>query len=156
MNYRTINFSVGRRLWIASLFFLGIVLSSLRVWATPPESLMLEYDRAAEVLTISGSHPTQDRLEHFIRRAVVVRNQDEAKKFYVTRQDSASGFKFKVPFKAEPGDQLQVEVFCSQGGSKSAVLMIPKIVQEAEPKEFTAEDLKAIKDRDHQSIPVIP
>ena len=156
MNIKKLKFSCGHGARWAVVLFSGAVLSLPSAWATPPESLTLEYDSAAEVLTLAGSHPTQDRLEHFIRRAVVVRNQDEAKKFYVTRQDSASGFKFKVPFKAEPGDQLQVEVFCSQGGSKSAVLLIPQAVPQAEPKEFTAEDLKAIKDRDHQSIPVIP
>ncbi len=156
MNLRRSNFYILNGACFSALILSAMMICSLPAWATPPESLMLEYDPAAGVLTISGSHPTQDRLEHFIRRAVVIRNQDEAKKFYVTRQDSASGFKFSVPFKAEPGDQLQVEVFCSQGGSKSAALLVPKPAQEAEPKEFTVEDLKALKDRDHPSIPVIP
>lgn len=156
MNVRKLDLRFDYVVMIAVFFLMGAVLYSPLAIATPPESLALEYDHTAEVLLISGSHPTQDRIEHFIRRAVVFRNQDEAKKFYVTRQDSASVYKFSVPFKAEGGDQLKVEVHCSQGGSQTASLVIPKAVQETEAKQLTADDLKSIKDRDHQSIPVIP
>lgn len=156
MNVESIRSKVGHNIRFIIFLFLSVAICSPRAWSTPPESLVVEYDLSTGALVIYGSHPTQDRLEHFIRRAVVVRNDDEPQKFYVTRQDSANGFKFNFPFKAEGGDQLQVEVFCSQGGSKTAAIQIPKAEPEAEPAELTAEDIKAIKDRDHQSIPVIP
>lgn len=156
MNSRSLSPTVRKYIYFIGFLFYGVAMCSPWAWSTPPDSLEVEYDLNAGVLVISGSHPTQDRLEHFIRRAVVVRNGDEPQKFYVTRQDSASGFKFSFPFKAEGGDQLQVEVFCSQGGSNTAAFQIPNAEPEAKPAEFTAEDIKAIKDRDHQAIPVIP
>lgn len=125
-------------------------------FATPPESLELSYNKDSGILTAQGPHPTQDRFEHYIRRVVVTRNQDEPQKFYVTRQDSASQFKFDVPFKAEPGDKLHVEVFCSQGGTKAADLDIPKTVQKSQEPSMPAEQLKAMKDKEHQTLPIIP
>lgn len=125
-------------------------------WATPPESLELSYNQSAGILTVSGRHPTQDRFEHFIRRVIITRNQDEPQKFYLTRQDSASEFKIAVPVNSEPGDTIRIAVYCSQGGTKSAEIQIPKIVQKVIKAETSAKDLKAIKDKDHQTSPIIP
>ena len=134
----------------------GLFLIPLVALATPPESLELSYDQVAGTMSAQGHHPTQDRFEHYIRRVIVVRNQEEPKKFYVTRQDSVSEFKITVPVKIEPGDKFHVEVYCSQGGMKAVDLEIPKIVQKIQPHQTTAEELKALKDKDHQNLPIIP
>src|SRR5262245_55130102 len=98
------------------IFFVSMaVMIANGAWATPPESVDVSYNKDTGVLTVQGPHPTQDRHEHYIRRLVVTRNHDEPQKFYATRQDAANAFKMEVPFKAEPGDKIHVEVFCSQG-----------------------------------------
>jgi hypothetical protein len=125
--------------------------------ATPPESLDISYSKELGILIVQGPHPTQDRFEHFIRRLIVTRNQDEPQKFYVTRQDSAGGFKIEVPFKAEPGDSLRIEVFCSQGGTKSADFALPKVVVPPQEPVLTPEEQrKILKDKEHETIPIIP
>ena len=143
-----------QKLTIFLSFFLMMVpvLSN----ATSPESLELKYDQLVGTLSAQGHHPTQDRFEHYIRRLIVVRNQEEPMKFFVTRQDSVSEFKITVPLKLEPGDKIHVDVYCSQGGMKAADLEIPKIVQKVQPTEITAKALKAIKDKDHQNSMIIP
>lgn len=145
---------MGRK--IIALLFLGILMAPSFSWSTPPESLELSYNQSAGTLTMSGRHPTQDRFEHFIRRVVITRNQDEPQKFYLTRQDSVSEFKVTVPVKLEPGDTIRIAVYCSQGGTKSAEIQIPKIVQKVIKSEISAEELKAIKDKDHQTLPIVP
>ena len=146
------NFYLSR----VAIISCSVLLMSIKVWATPPENVELAYDMGKGILTISGKHPTQDRLEHFIRRAVVVINQNEPKGFYTTRQNSANGYEFLVPVQAEAGDKIHVEVYCSQGGSKSVDLDVPRAVSESKPVVMTADDVKALKDQDHQNIPVIP
>ena len=145
---------MGRK--IITLLFLGILTAPLFSWATPPESLEVSYNQSAGTLTVSGHHPTQDRFEHFIRIVTIIRNQDEPQKFYLTRQDSASEFKVTVPVKSEPGDTIRITVNCSQGGAKSAEIQILKIVQKVIKPEISAQELKAIKDKDHQNLPIIP
>lgn len=135
---------------------LAIMISN-GAWATPPESLEVSYNKDLGVLTVQGAHPTQDRLVHFIRRLIVTRNHDEPQKFYATRQDSMSSFKIEVPVKAEPGDSLHIEVFCSQGGTKSADFVLPKpAAQPQEPVLSPEEQLKAMKDNGHETLPIIP
>ena len=126
------------------------------VFATPPETLEIQYNPDKQSLTLSGRHPTQDRLEHFIRRIQVTRNQDEPETFYLTRQDSLKEFKVKIPIKIEPGDRIKAEVFCSQGGTKSIEFQAPQIAVQKSSSANPAEDLKAIKDKDHQNMPIIP
>lgn len=138
-------------------FLLGLVLlwglCPQQGFATPPETLDIQYSLDAQTLTLSGRHPTQHRLEHFIRRMIVTRNQEEPQKFYLTRQDSASEFKTTVPLKLEPGDMIKIETLCSQGGGKSAEFQVPEIVVQ---ENVPAEDLKTIKDNAHQNMPIIP
>lgn len=133
-----------------------LIVHASGAWATPPQTLELSYNQDKQLLTVSGSHPTQDRLEHFIRRIRVTVNQNEPVTTYLTRQDSPGEFKAVVALNAQPGDTVKIEAFCNQGGGKEQILQIPKaVVTEVEPVDPAA-NLKAIKDRDHQTLPIIP
>lgn len=120
--------------------------------STPPGDLILSYDLINMGLTAQGPHPTQDLTEHFIRRMEVVINGQEKRVFYFPRQSSASEFKETVPVELKPGDNIHVAVFCSQGGSKEADLKIA----EAQPIQIVPIDLKTIRDKDHETMPMIP
>lgn len=133
-----------------------IFISSPLSWATPPQTLDLSYNPSAGMLKVSGNHPTQDRLEHFIRRVVITRQYNEPETFYLTRQNSANEFEITVPVKFQPGETVRIDVYCSQGGTKSAELQVPKIVQNTKALEVSPEDLKALKDQEHKNSPIIP
>jgi hypothetical protein len=119
----------------------------VQAFATPPTDLSLSYDLDAGTITAQGHHPTQDRFKHYIRRMVVTQEGQEPKTFYFTRQDSASEFKQIVSVKLKAGDKAHVQVYCSQGGSSEADLVVP-----AEQKT----DLNAIKARDHKNSLIMP
>ncbi|MBL8013777.1 MAG: hypothetical protein JNN05_08020 [Candidatus Omnitrophica bacterium] len=127
------------------------------VWATPPESLDVSYDQEKKVILVSGRHPTQDRLEHYIRRFRVTFGEKEPQTTYLTRQNSASEFQAAIPVVAKPGDTIRVEVFCNQGGSKESVLQIANkpTLKDGEAEDH-AKQLKDLKDKDHQTLPIIP
>ena len=141
---------------IVLVILLGIFIPPPFVLATPPDSLVIAYNQDSQKLTVSGHHVTQDRLEHFIRRVIVTRNQDEPQKFYLTRQDSMSEFKTTIPIKLEPGDKVKIDVFCSQGGTKSTEYQLPKVIASEVKEKAKPQDLKAVKDNDHQNMPIIP
>ena len=128
------------------------VLIPAAAFATPPGDLNLSFDVDKGQITVQGPHPTQEMTEHFIRRVVVVKNDEPARTFYYPRQTSASEFKYTIELSIVPGDNIHVEVHCNQGGSKAGDLVIPEAsTQDAEPM-----DLKSIKDRDHETMQVIP
>lgn len=133
-----------------------MVLLPAVAWATPPESLDVSYNQEKGLITVSGRHPTQDRLEHFIRRVRVTINQDEPQTTYLTRQESASEFQATVAVKGNPGDMIKVEVFCSQGGSKDFTLQVPKVAVIQSAPVNHAQQLKELKDKDHEALPIVP
>lgn len=124
----------------------GIFLCA-QAFATPPAGLALSYDLDAGTMTAQGSHPTQDRFKHYIRRMVVAQEKQEPQTFYFTRQDSANEFKQTVPMKLKAGDRAHVQVYCSQGGSSEADLVIP---------DEQKTDINVIKAQDHRNSQVIP
>lgn len=126
------------------------------VSATPPDSVDIQYNQDNQTMTLTGRHVTQDRLEHFIRRINVTINQQEPQKFYLTRQDSNSEFKKTIPVKLEPGDMVKIDVFCSKGGTRTAEFQVPRVTQGEVKDKTGVEDLKAVKDNDHQNMPIIP
>lgn len=137
-----------------SMMLLAMMLLTCPLsFATPPGDLTLSYDLDAGMLPVQGPHPTQDRFKHYIRRMVVKQNQQEPQTFYFTRQDSASEFKQTVPLKMKAADKIHIQVYCSQGGSKEADLVIP---EEKKEEGMKALDLKALKDQDHKNSQVIP
>lgn len=142
-----------------NILLVGMIMTLIPsiAWATPPESLDVQYNSEKKLLTVSGRHPTQDRLEHFIRRFRVTVNQDEPHTTYLTRQNSASEFQADIPLDAKPGDAIKVEVFCNQGGGKESVLHVPPqaALNEVKPVDH-AQQLKDLKDKDHETVPVVP
>ncbi|GEM_PF-1257282 len=137
--------------FFTTLIFSFIYLAAAH--AAPPSNLTLDYDLDSGTLTAQGSHPTQDRFEHYIRRMMVTKNQEEPQTFYFTRQNSAGEFKQTVSLKIKAGDKIHVQVYCSLGGSSEADLVIP---DEKKIDGIKKIDLKALKDQDHKNSVVIP
>jgi len=120
-------------------------------FATPPGDLNLTYDLEKGTLTAIGPHPTQDLTVHYIRRMEVSKNGGAPVMFYFTRQNSAAEFNETVPLEMKPNDMIHVKVYCSEGGAKEADLKIPE--GKSEP---VSTNLKAIKDKEHKNMQIIP
>ena len=94
--------------------------------ATPPSDMSLTYDIEKSVLRVFAKHPSQRLERHYLRRLVIYKNDAAAKTVTFARQKLAAGLEEDIEFKAEPGDTINVEAFCSQGGSGKAQIEIPR------------------------------
>ena len=94
--------------------------------ATPPSEILLSYDTDKSILHVSARHPSERLQRHYLRRLVISKNDVVVQTVTFSSQKLASGLEEDIEFKADPGDKISVEVFCSQGGSKKAELLIPK------------------------------
>ncbi len=130
---------------------LGVLICAV-AQATPPGDLNVSYDLEKGTLTVQGAHPSEDVNDHYVRRLEVSVNNGEVKKYYFHRQSSAPEFNETVPLALKPKDEVLLKVYCSNGGTQQAEMHIP----EEEGAQEEKIDLKALKDRDHKNVQVIP
>ncbi len=90
------------------------------VAAHPPQSMDLEYDFVEKVVHIDLSHVVRNGNDHFIKTAIVTKNDEEPIKSFYRKQSSPKTFTINVPLEAEGGDSIHVKVICSDGGTKKA------------------------------------
>ena len=70
------------------IFLTGFCLTIGYVWANPPQNIQVGYDLSTQTIHIEADHPT-DRMErYFVRRVVVIKNNDQTQDFYFPRQMS--------------------------------------------------------------------
>jgi hypothetical protein len=127
--------SMANLLIFVVLVFFAPALAS----ATPPLNTVIKYDAATETLHVEASHPSDKLDKHFIRR-MHVDIAGKAEDFTFTRQRLAAGFQEDVKVKANPGDHIEVKLFCSQGGTVVGSLDIPP--EEAPPEPAPQEKKK--------------
>ena len=101
--------------------------------ATPPD-VALNYDPGTQILKIEVSHVTNNVREHYIRRLVVYKYNQEVDSMIFPRQETPTGFTRDVPLAAQPGDLIYVEAFCKEGGTKKAEIFIAE-PQDAQEKQ---------------------
>jgi hypothetical protein len=87
------------------------------VGATPPTNLQLAYNLDTRKLHIEADHPTDRPDRYFVQKVTVIKNSKEKQYFYFPRQTSVSKFIADLAYEAVPGDYLDIEVRCSQGGA---------------------------------------
>ncbi len=93
--------------------------------ATPPSAINIEYNADAQALHIEIKHVSRDLNEHYIRRMVVTKNDQEIKKFTYSRQPSATGLSEDVALDAQSGDIIRVKVFGNKSGPKEETFVVP-------------------------------
>jgi hypothetical protein len=101
------------------IFACLIFLNPSLVRATPPTGLEIGYSVDSHTLFINADHPT-DRDRHYIHEVIVTRNSQDKQYFYFSHQARADKFIVELDYTALPGDHLDVELYCSQGGSEKA------------------------------------
>jgi hypothetical protein len=99
---------------------------------SPATQLKITYLNHA--IEIEANHPSQRLDRHYIKKVVVTRNLKEKQYFYFPRQSSSNKFIANLAYKAAPGDYLELEFFCSQGGVALGKLNIPQDIKEKEAK----------------------
>jgi desulfoferrodoxin (superoxide reductase-like protein) len=89
--------------------------------------MILDYDRGEKQLSVEITHPSNDINEHYIRKVTIKNNSQIVKEHYSFRQAHPHKFTLKFPLIAEAGDVIEVKVYCSEGGSRTAKLIIEEI-----------------------------
>jgi len=110
-----------------------VILGSLsQAKATPATQLELSYKD--QMIHIRANHPSDHLDSHYIQRVVVMKNLKEKQYFYFPRQTSANQFKADLNYPANPGDYLEIEIYCSQGGVARGKIDVTEQETRKEPK----------------------
>ena len=114
---------------------LAMTVSGAVAFATPPSQIELSYDALKGNLHIEAEHPS-DRLDrHYLRRMVIYKNDVQDQELFYPRQTYAAKFVADTALKADPGDRIAVELFCSQGGVGRQEITVPPAVPGADIKD---------------------
>jgi len=108
--------------------FFGILIVFIwlsKAGATPPD-VTLNYDPGTQILKIDVVHVSNNVREHYIRRLVVYKNNEETESMTFPRQETPTGFTKSISMAVQPGDSIRVEAFCKEGGTKAAEVVVPQ------------------------------
>lgn len=114
---------------MGSKSFVSLMLAAITLgnaYASPPSDITLDYDAANESLHVTAQHPTDRQNRYFLRRIVIYKNGAEETAANFGFQRLAWGIDEQLPLKAQPGDRIKAEIFCSQGGSGEAEMTVPE------------------------------
>lgn len=111
---------------VAAALIAGMAFfSPAPAFSRPPSELNLDYDAQHKVLKVLIHHTTEDPQEHYIRRILVTKNQEEPRKFSYNRQPSNQEFLVELSLEMGSKDQVVVKAICSKAGTKEASLTLP-------------------------------
>jgi len=117
---------------LISFLFLFISLSFA---TTPPPtgggmtvvtSMTLTYDLDKATLHVEAVHPSDNLEKNFVRMMTVSLNGQLFSTLNYVRQNDFAGFSDDVSIKAQAGDVITVELFCTGGSSISKDLTVAK------------------------------
>ena len=142
-------------------FVLGLSVVFLvpsSVFAHPPSSIDLQYDKKNQKLLIDVHHVSQKGFRHYIEKIQITKNNEAPVVNYYRQQVDPNEFQVAVPLQAKAGDAIKVEAFSNQGGSTSETLEITKEVLEKAVKPFApASRAKSTIPQDSDKIsPAVP
>jgi len=136
---------------LLSIFLLATIVS-----ATPPQDVLLSYNKETQELTVYVRHVSDDLSKHYIRRVSISKNGGKPTEVHWAKQPSPVEFEEKIPYEANGGDIIHVKLWCSDGGSKEAAIEVAKDAakeaaaeespQEEAPQEETVQPLEIQKD----------
>ena len=111
--------------------FLGIVCLVTVCWgvvsAHDPESVSIAYSIESGVLSVNVVHDSEDRTLHYIERVRISVNGVETtgnESSLLDWDENEEGVVASYTLSATLGDEIVVEVFCTEGGMNSAKLVV--------------------------------
>jgi len=90
----------------------------------PIQSITLTYDLATATLHVEAAHPSNNWERDYVRMMTVSLNGQEVSTLNYYHQTSAKGFSDDVSLKAQVGDVISVDVFCTQGSSMTQEITV--------------------------------
>lgn len=109
----------------AALLAALAVMATAAAFAQPPTGVSASWNKSDGTLTVTATHPVNDRTKHYVM-ALVVReggNQILMKKY--TEQYSNDGFSDKIPLSGiKPGMKLTVELTCNIMGTAEKTITV--------------------------------
>src|SRR3989338_5662481 len=137
---------------VFSLLLLLIFSVCLTVFATPPESMELQYDLDAQKLKVNIQHVTKDINEHYIRKIRIFRNNDEVVDENWHRQDDLNSIEKEFALDAKQDDLITVKVFCSEWGTLEAITVVNKKEEEENKEDQRGNaDIKSDKEKSNKA-----
>ena len=112
-----------------------ILSSAIIVSATPPQELNLTYNAEKKVLKVEIAHTSNKLNKHYIRKIVIAQGTKTPDEHFFNRQSAPYRFVEEFPLEAKTGDAIRVTVYCSEGGTKEAELVIPEASEEKKGEE---------------------
>ncbi len=107
------------------LLFISFSFGFTPVWATPVTNLQLTYSDSTGTIHLEADHITDNLNKHYIRTVIITRNSKDKQYLYFNRQTRSDKFVTDLIYTVIPGDQIDVEIYCNQGGITKGALSIP-------------------------------
>jgi len=123
---------------LLGLCFLGIFPVVLCL-ATPPTGISLSYELDKAFLHVDAVHESDILDKSYVRMMTVSLNGQPVQSLYYTRQQNHEGFSDDVSIKAQVGDVIRVELFCTEGGSLAQEMTVTK----PQPQDSADQDTSA-------------
>ncbi len=92
--------------------------------ATPPSSVVLSYDQASSVLSVTITHPILNIPEHYIKEVKLTVNGNAVNDSSYTGQASDI-VTYTYPLALRPGDLVEATAVCSIAGSGTGKFILP-------------------------------
>ena len=106
------------------IVFFILVCAVRAVEAHPPRDMTLTYDKEKGTLHISLSHISKNPRDHFIRKIIVYKNNEELEEHYFVTQTSGKGLETDISIEAGAGDVIGIKAICNKAGYAEAKLTI--------------------------------
>lgn len=111
---------------ILAITALFMLLSAGQVFAHPPKSPAISWDKASETLTVTAEHSVNDPQKHYILTLTVFEGNKQLLLKQYDRQGDAGTFSDSVILKGlKPGSPVRVQLVCNIMGSVESEITIP-------------------------------
>ncbi|MBZ0167675.1 MAG: hypothetical protein K8I00_12785 [Candidatus Omnitrophica bacterium] len=114
------------RRWTANSIMVGIILLAGRSWAHPPSDMQMDYDDTTKILRVEMRHAVHGSRQDYIRKLVVTVPGKEPIVKYYHMQKNLIQFSDELEISVRTGEEILVEAFSKEGGSKAETYTIPE------------------------------
>jgi len=95
-----------------------------RVWADPPQNVVLSYDPGARTLTVVVTHKSMFTGLHYVKQIEIKKNNQTVSKNNYTSQPGKTTFTYTFSVPAAENDTLEAVAACNLQGQASGTLKV--------------------------------